>query len=462
MKEFLGVGESLTFYSLIVDFAIASLFLLIGQWIRAKVRIVQKFFLPASILAGFMGLFLGQHFLNVLPFSGAQSQYTTYLIVIVFTIVGVDGFDLQKRGETGGQVLRDLIGFQCYRGVTFFLQFIIPFVATFLIIQKIWPDVSNGFAIICAAGFQGGPGTAAAVGSTFAELGWNEATDLGITSATIGILTGIFGGLAYIKWGTKKGITNFVKDFNQIDEDTRRGIISKANRESIGDDTMSVVSLDTLTFHLGIILTVAIAGCFLNKFLGAYVLSGIPDFTVAYLLGLVFSIVAKKFTKLYDYYESGITNKISCTCTDYLVFFGIATINPQVVIKYAGPLVIMAITGIICCVVVVVPFANLMIRHNWFEKSMFVFGYCTGVFANSFILLRMCDPKYESGCVEDIAATPLMSFVEVFCWAFMPAMLLNGQGWLIVGICTAATIACIVISIAVGSWYPKLPLVRRD
>ena len=60
MKEFLGVGESLTFYSLIVDFAIASLFLLIGQWIRAKVRIVQKFFLPASILAGFMGLFLGQ------------------------------------------------------------------------------------------------------------------------------------------------------------------------------------------------------------------------------------------------------------------------------------------------------------------------------------------------------------------------------------------------------------------
>ena len=90
MKEFLGVGESLTFYSLIVDFAIASLFLLIGQWIRAKVRIVQKFFLPASILAGFMGLFRGQHFLNVLLFSGAQSQYATYLIVIVFTIVGVD------------------------------------------------------------------------------------------------------------------------------------------------------------------------------------------------------------------------------------------------------------------------------------------------------------------------------------------------------------------------------------
>ena len=46
MKEFLGIGESLTFYSLIVDFAIASLFLLIGQLIRAKVKIVQKFSCP--------------------------------------------------------------------------------------------------------------------------------------------------------------------------------------------------------------------------------------------------------------------------------------------------------------------------------------------------------------------------------------------------------------------------------
>ena len=397
------------------------------------------------------------------PSPGLSPSTTTYLIVIVFTIVGVDGFDLQKRGETGGQVLRDLIGFQCYRGVAFFLQFIIPFVATFLIIQKIWPDVSNGFAIICAAGFQGGPGTAAAVGSTFAELGWNEATDLGITSATIGILTGIFGGLAYIKWGTKKGITNFVKDFNQIDEDTRRGIISKANRESIGDDTMSVVSLDTLTFHLGIILTVAIAGCFLNKFLGAYVLSGIPDFTVAYLLGLVFSIVAKKFTKLYDYYESGITNKISCTCTDYLVFFGIATINPQVVIKYAGPpghhghhrYPLLCGRGrplrqpddpsqLVREVHVRVRLLHRRVRQQLHPPAD----------VRPQVRVRLCGRHRRH--------PPLMSFVEVFCWAFMPGALLAGQGWLIVAICTAATIACIVVSILVGSWYPKLPLVRRD
>ena len=36
--------------------------------------------------------------------------------------------------------------------------------------------------------FQGGHGTAAAVGSTLDTLGWAEGTDIGMTFATIGIL----------------------------------------------------------------------------------------------------------------------------------------------------------------------------------------------------------------------------------------------------------------------------------
>ena len=38
----------------LLDFAIASLFIMIGQLIRAKVKVVQKFFVPASMIAGFL------------------------------------------------------------------------------------------------------------------------------------------------------------------------------------------------------------------------------------------------------------------------------------------------------------------------------------------------------------------------------------------------------------------------
>lgn len=56
-------------------------------------------------------------------------------------------------------------------------------------------NLNPGFGLMMATGFYGSHGTAAA-GSTFANLGWAEATDLAITTATVGIVGGILGGVA--------------------------------------------------------------------------------------------------------------------------------------------------------------------------------------------------------------------------------------------------------------------------
>ena len=75
-----------------MDFAIASLFIMIGQLIRAKVKLVQKFFVPASMIAGFLALALGSQGLNVLPFSEGISSYAGSLIIVIFAGVGISGF----------------------------------------------------------------------------------------------------------------------------------------------------------------------------------------------------------------------------------------------------------------------------------------------------------------------------------------------------------------------------------
>ena len=43
---------------ILVDFAIASFFIAVGQLLRAKVPLVQKFFIPPSMIAGFIALAL--------------------------------------------------------------------------------------------------------------------------------------------------------------------------------------------------------------------------------------------------------------------------------------------------------------------------------------------------------------------------------------------------------------------
>ena len=440
------------------DFTYASIFILIGQFLRAKITFFQKFFIPSSMIAGFLGLLAGKQILNIVPFSDNMGSYVSILIIIIFAVVGVNGFTINKlcgKGEANR-----IIGFQLYRLCIFFMQFFIPITLTITVIKALFPQVNEGIGILLAAGFNGGHGTAAAVGGTFASLGWQEATDLGMTFATIGILTGIFGGLIFIKFATKKGYTGYIKDFKYISGDLKTGLISKVNRKPIGDESISPISLDTLCFHLSIILTVAGLGYYLNKnILAVHVLNGIPDFTVSYLLAILFFLILRK-TPVYDYMDTRINNKISGTCTDYLVFFGIASVKLTVIVEYAIPLLILCLGGILCIILTVIPLGYIFVKDSWFEHAIFCYGYLTGVFAIGFVLLRIVDPENKSKTLEDSAMTPISGFLEIAYWSSFPALLMAGKGWLIVIINLVAFIVCCIIAI-VGKMWHREPLSER-
>lgn len=451
-------GKRMTIYDLLSDFAIASVLILVGQFLRAKIKFFQEFFIPASLIAGLLGLLLGQQCLGVLQFSSGAGSYAGMLIIIVFTVVGVNGFEI-KKGE-GAATAQRVASFTCYRFFAFFIQFALGIAATLLVIKFLVPDLNPGFGVLMASGFTGGHGTAAAVGTTLAGLGFEEAGDLGMTFATAGILTGVFGGLIVIKIATRKGWTAYVKDFKFIDNDLRTGLVAKENRQSMGEETISSVSLDGLGFHVALVFMVAGLGYMLNKYiLAPYVISGIPDFTVSYIVGLIFFLIFGK-TKVYNYVDKNVNSRVSGTATDFLVFFGVALINLKVIVEYALPLIVLILVGILCVILCIVPFGSGMNNKSWFERSIFVYGYSTGVFAIGFVLLRIVDPNNKSYTVDDTAMSPWLSFCEVFMWSAIPTMLVAGQGWLAAGLCALVCVASVVISFIFKMWY-KQPLDAR-
>lgn len=448
----------MTVYDFLSDFAIASLFILVGQFLRAKIKFFQEFFIPSSLLAGFMGLILGKQFLNVLHFSDGAGSYAGMLIIIVFTVVGLNGFEI-KKGE-GAETMRRVTSFNSYRFFAYFIQFTLGIGATLIIVKFLMPNLNPGFGILMASGFTGGHGTAAAVGKTFADLGWAEAGDLGMTFATVGILSGVFGGLIFIKIATKLGWTAYVKDFRFIDNDLRTGLVAKNHRKSMGQETISSVSLDSLGFHVAMVAMIAGFGYLLNsKVLAVHVIKGIPDFTVAYLLGLAFFLIFRK-TKVYDYVDKNVNSRISGTATDFLVFFGVAMINTKVIVEYALPLILLILVGLVCVVLCVVPMGYRMNHKSWFERSIFVYGYSTGVFAIGFVLLRIVDPDNKSHTVDDTAMTPWLSFCEIFTWSTVPVALINGQGWFVVGICALICVVAVAICLVGKMWYKDSPAGR--
>ena len=258
----------------LLDFALASLFIAIGQLIRAKVQVVQKFFVPASMLGGFLALALGSQGLNVIHFSDGAGSYAGKLIILIFAAVGINGWKINKN-DIKAEFNR-VGSYLSYKILAQTIQFSLAPLFSILVISKLFPQINYGFGLLLAAGFSGGHGTAAAVGSTFERLGDLDAMDIGMTCATVGILAGIFGGLFFIKLGTKFGWTKYMKGFQFISGDLKTGLVSKENRKELGKQTISSVVLDPLAFHLAILLIASGAGQLLyNWIYGSSVLPAV-------------------------------------------------------------------------------------------------------------------------------------------------------------------------------------------
>lgn len=448
----------MTVTSFLLDFAIASVFILIGQLIRAKVGFVQRYFVPASMIAGFIALALGSQGANIIPFSKNIGSYAGMLILIVFSSVGLSGFAFS---HTSFKKELDRVGsYFSFKVLAQAIQFALAPLFSILVISSLFPQINYGFGLCLAAGFSGGHGTAAAVGSVFAKEGFTDGTDIAMTCATVGILAGVFGGLFFIKMGTKRGWTKYIQDFSYISGDLKTGLVSHENRKEMAKETVSSMVLDPLAFHFAMLLVASGVGVVLNKWILETFNLELPNYLLAFIFAFVMFLCFKK-TGVSEYIDSNIFNRISGAATDYLVFFGIASIKIAIIVKYAVPLLLLLLFGMAIVVATLLYFGAGMNKGSWFERSIFVYGYATGVFAIGFILLRIVDPENKSKTLNDTAlAGPLTTPFEMFGWAAGPVMLLNGQHWTFIAIYVALTIGCVVCNKMFGWWWLKEPLNR--
>src|SRR5699024_9372330 len=90
--------------------SVMGVFLIIGVFLRLKIRILKKFFIPASLIAGFLGLILGPFGLKLLSEEMVSSwgSLSSILITIVFAPMLI-GMKTEKRKETSKLVTQHLL-----------------------------------------------------------------------------------------------------------------------------------------------------------------------------------------------------------------------------------------------------------------------------------------------------------------------------------------------------------------
>ena len=130
----------------LLDFAVASVFIMIGQFLRAKVGFIQRFFIPASMLAGFMGLAFRYVFPGFLPMSDSIGSYPGMLIMVIFAAVGINGFTMNKGGSKG-DVAR-MSSYLSYKMVAQVIQYGLVPAFSILVISNLWPEINYGFGLL--------------------------------------------------------------------------------------------------------------------------------------------------------------------------------------------------------------------------------------------------------------------------------------------------------------------------
>ena len=434
-------------WTLFVDVGIISVLLLIGKLMRVKIKLIQKLFIPPSLLAGFMGLALGPHGFDVIPLSTQTGVYAGILIAFIFGALPLTSRKAKGDGAAIGSMW-------AYSLAGMLLQWAFGGLLGLLILNQIWP-LNPAFGITMPSGFCGGHGTAAAIGQAFGQFGYDEILTLAMTAATFGIVASVILGLVIIKWGTKKKYTSFLANYDDLPQELRTGLLPDEKRESMGESTCSSISIDSQTFNLTIISTIALGGYCISKIV-SYFMPGfeLPVFSCAFVIGILLKRIFDK-TKVSNYICPQTIGHISGTFTDLLVAFGIASIKISVVVEYIVPLLILLVSGLVVTLIYVLVMARKLMKECWFEKAIFTWGWFTGTMAMGIALLRVVDPKMQSRCLDSYALAYLfIAPIEISLITFAPVAFLSGYGLLFTGICLVSGLAVLMTAFLKG-WFIK-------
>ena len=210
--------EAFSPWTLFVDLGVISCLLLVCKFLRVKLKLMQKFFIPPSLAAGFLGLVFGPGGMDVLPLSSYMGTYAGILIAFIFGSLALTSQRAEGQGASIGRMW-------AYSQAGLLLQWAVGGLVGLLLLQAVWPGIGAGFGITMPSGFCGGHGTAAAVGEAFRKLGNDDILTLAMTAATVGIVASVFIGLPLIKWATRKGHSSFITDYDALPVELRTGLL---------------------------------------------------------------------------------------------------------------------------------------------------------------------------------------------------------------------------------------------
>lgn len=418
-------------------FILLSLLLVCGKILRVRIPLLQRLYLPSSVIGGFLGLALLTAFPGLVPdaWVSAIRAFPGFLINVIFATLFL-GVATPALGKT----LRIAFPQLCFGQLLAWGQYVLGLgLAGFVLVPLF--GVPPAFGNLLEIGFQGGHGTVGGMAESFRAFGWPEGIDLGLTVATVGMIVGVVLGMALVNWAHRRGYVSEVRAFEDRPLHERRGIHPPEARPEAGRQTVCCDSVDSLAWHVAVVglavglgwlalegLRAGEAALFPNATRRLF--EGFPLFPLCMIGGVLMQSAVRACggSLLVDH---GQMQRISGAALDYLVLAAVATIKLSVVAANWMPLLALCLAGTLLSLLLVVFLAPRLFREAWFERAIAEFGQSTGVTATGLLLLRTVDPENRTVAAASFGCKQLLHepFMGGGLWTAFAFTLVYAVGW---------------------------------
>ncbi|MBS4912538.1 MAG: hypothetical protein KHZ77_00015 [Veillonella sp.] len=433
---------------------VLSMFLLLGTFIRAKVRVLQQTFIPASVIGGFILLIFGPVGLNWIPLPADWIKFYS-LIPGILIVPVVASVPLGLKITSSGKTLKNVMPLALIGSAIGMLQFTLGFVTQVLFDGSY--DFYPTFGWELGLGYVGGHGTAGLLGNMLQGMNlpfWHVAQGVAITTATFGLVGGIILGMILINIAARRGQTSILKKPGDIPESFKVGYIKDVSKQpSMGRETTMSSSIDAYAFHCAIIFGVCAVSYWLLAVIKGAKVPVLKDISIWAYCIIVMFIVWWAILKLkIDYLVDGkVKSKISGSLTEFAVVAAIGSMPIKAVMTYFVPILFMCLLGYVLTIGFLWFTCKAWLKDYWFEHMIATMGMSTGVFLTGILLLRICDPDFESPVLANYSLSYTLTSVAYFAIlnVFLSTLLYSGIQnaiWLSLGLGVAETIAAFVIS----------------
>ena len=414
----------------VILFAILSILLVAGKILRVQLPLLQKLYLPSSVVGGIIGLTVLSCWPSLVPeeIVNEMRRMPGFLINVIFATLFL-GVALPKMQNFASSVFSQLTLAQ----IVVWGQYVVGIGLCGFLLMPCF-GVHPAFGNLLELGFEGGHGTVGGMSQAFSAKGWEDGIALGYTVATVGMIAGIVLGMVLVNWAYRKGLIKTIRPFSKRSVAERRGIHARDARPSAGKQTVAADSVDSLAWHVAIVGISVLIGWGLWLLVP---LQGFPLFPLCMIGGVILQTVAK-IAHVDLLIDRGQMSRISGAALDFLALSAISTIQISVVVANWMPLTIMIVGGLSWTVFAVLFFGPRLFREAWFERSISEFGQATGVTATGLLLLRTVDPEAKTPASASFAGKQLLHEPAMNLWVALGFALIFTIGWLKVFLICAA------------------------